>query len=275
MLMSLGIVNAGWRQLSSDTSTTVMATHKYEVVSVRKHRSNTSPLHATTPDSFDATATVQFLIQIAYDMHDFQISGAPGWIGSALFDIQAKMNKSDARELEKLNPDERNRERRQMLQVLITDRFHLRAHRETKEHKIYALVIADDGRPKIRRSKAEDASRYATENPNRGALTLGFGDASGESVPISSLIRVLSQEVGRVVIDRTGLTGKYDFKLQWKPDQKQPPIFGEAEDSRSTAQTSGPSIFTAVQEQLGLKLLAQRGPMEILVIDHIEKPSEN
>ena len=107
------------------------------------------------------------------------------------------------------------------------------------------------------------------------------GELNGQGLPVGSLVRLLTQQLGRTVLDKTGLTGKYDFTLQWTPDESQAPMFkGTAGSQPGTSSTtppesSGPSIFTAIQEQLGLKLESQKGPVEILVIDHVEKPSEN
>jgi uncharacterized protein (TIGR03435 family) len=107
------------------------------------------------------------------------------------------------------------------------------------------------------------------------------GSVTGQGIPIENLTRLLSRQLGRTVVDKTGLTGKYDFTVKWTPDESQGAMFkgpgsgppGSA--SKPPPDSSGPSIFTAIQEQLGLKLESQKGPVEILVIDHVEKPSEN
>lgn len=109
---------------------------------------------------------------------------------------------------------------------------------------------------------------------------MGRGQLNAQMAPISALASLLAQQLGRPVLDKTGLQGNFDFKLEWTPDEGQRGI-GLGEPDRTAADTappvdsSGPSVFTALQEQLGLKLESQRGPAEILVIDHIEKPSEN
>ena len=108
----------------------------------------------------------------------------------------------------------------------------------------------------------------------------GGGSLTGQAVSIQSLAHLLSQQLGRTVLDRTGLTGNYDFSLQWTPDEGQPsafkePVGGQGPGNAPPPDASGLSIFTAIQEQLGLKLESQKGPVEILVIDHAEKPSAN
>jgi uncharacterized protein (TIGR03435 family) len=102
------------------------------------------------------------------------------------------------------------------------------------------------------------------------------GPVRGQGIAMANLVHLLSQQLGRIVVDKTGLTGKYDFTLQWTPDETQgPPSGPPGIGSTPPPESSGPSIFTAIQEQLGLKLESQKGPVEILVIDHAEKPSAN
>jgi len=148
-----------------------------------------------------------------------------------------------------------------MLQTLLVDRFKLKLHRETKEERIYELVVEKDP-PKLLLHAQDDGL----------PPLLKPGDKPGEivfqNIPISRLVRLLSGETGRSVLDKTGLQGSYDFKLQWartssKPGQEDPP------------DTSGQSIFKAIREQLGLRLEPQRGPVEYFTIEHVEKLSAN
>jgi len=108
-------------------------------------------------------------------------------------------------------------------------------------------------------------------------IRMGRGQINGQGMPMELLANQLSNILGRSVLDRTGLKGSYDVKLEWTPDQEQGGIFGGGPDAPPPppSDSSGPSIFTALQEQLGLKLESQKGPVEIIVIDHLEKPSEN
>jgi bla regulator protein blaR1 len=186
-------------------------------------------------------ATLKNLISLAYSVRGFQISSAPSWADSARFDINARMDTPPADE-------SRNTTRR--LANLLADRFQLAFHRETKEQQIYALTAAKGG-PKFQES---------TEA--KSLIRAGQGFVSGHATTIGLLALNLSNQLGRRVIDKTGLTGKYDFELKWTPEGAQP-----GEDS--------PSLFTALTEQLGLRLESQRGPVEMLVIDRVEKPSEN
>ena len=215
--------------------------------------------------------TLHGLIREAYGVEDDQISGAPNWLNSERYDIEAKADKSVADELQKLSFDQRLVEYRRMLQALLADRFQLTLHRETKELPVYALIIAKKG-PKLQETHPGD-------NDPTG-MTFGRGLLKGEGVPIALLVRHLSQQrLGRPVLDKSGLTGKYDFTLQWTPEENRAPMFKGTRDGGqgpdSPPDSSGPSIFTAIQEQLGLRLESQKGPVEVLVIDHVERPSEN
>ena len=217
-------------------------------------------------ERFTATGvTLQGLIREAYEVEDNQISGAPAWLDSERYDIEAKADKSVADELQKLSFDQRLVEYRRMLQALLGDRFQLTLHRETKELPVYALVIAKKG-PKLQETHPGD-------NDPTG-MTFGWGLLKGEGVPIALLVRHLSrQQLDRPVVDKTGLTGKYDFTLKWIPDDRRTPTVGQ--QGTDDTPPPGPSIFTAIQEQLGLRLEPQKGPVEVLVIDHVERPSEN
>jgi uncharacterized protein (TIGR03435 family) len=170
-----------------------------------------------------------------------------------------------------------------MLQALLADRFKLSIHRETKELPVYALVAAKNG-PKLQEAKADATYPNGIKGPDGvargGMMRIGGGEVTGQGLPIANLTRMLSQQLGRTVIDKTGLTGKYDFTLQWTPDESQGPMFKGADGAPpggnpAPPESSGPSLFTAIQEQLGLKLESQKGPVEIIVIDHVEKPSQN
>jgi uncharacterized protein (TIGR03435 family) len=205
--------------------------------------------------------TLKSLIQQAYDVRDFQISGGPGWIGTEGYDIEAKGNGPVVSEedLVKMTDAQRNQFQQQMLsrlRSLLADRFQLKIHQETTEMPVYELIVARSG-PKI---------HMATDNftPQSGLKmsrsTEGKTEMTATQEPMALLARMLSNQVGRPVLDKTGLKGNYDFKITFAPD---------------LADTDGPSIFTALQEQLGLKLDAQRGPVEVMVIDGAEHASAN
>jgi uncharacterized protein (TIGR03435 family) len=209
----------------------------FEAASVKPADPNSPVVSGTrvSPGRFTATGSLQSFISMAYDVQDFQISGAPGWLTTERFEIDAKAELPFSTDELKL-----------MLRTLLQDRFKLAAHSETKELPVYALVVTKIG-PRIQEAK-----------DGIGSMSSGTGRLSGR-LPISTFAHYLSPILGRIVLDRTGLAGAFDIKLEWAPDDD----------------PSGPSIFTAVQEQLGLKLESAKSPVEILVIEHAEKPASN
>ena len=183
-----------------------------------------------------SNTALRVLIMSAYSVKDFQISGGPNWIDGERFDVLAQApDNSDPRDLNL------------MLRALLADRFRLTFHRETRESSIYALVVAKNG-PKIR-SSAPDA-QYS--------MRMGPAGMSATKMSIHDFADTVAGYTRRSVVDRTGLDGDFDFKFDW-----------------SLQDPNSPSIFTALQEQLGLKLEAEKGPTEFLIIDHAEMPSAN
>jgi uncharacterized protein (TIGR03435 family) len=210
------------------------------------------------PDGYTASnIDLKSLIANAYGVRPDQVSGGPKWIDSNHYDIEAKVVPADGATPQPITKEERNL----MLRSLLADRFKLVVHTESKEQPIYELVVAKNG-PKLLPAKPDQ--------PSRTQITMGgSGKSSLETAQISNLIYQLSSQLGRPVVDKTGLTGNYDIKLEWARDSAV-----SSEDGTST-DPSGPSIFTAVQEQLGLKLVSAKGPVEILVIDHAEPSTAN
>lgn len=207
--------------------------------------------------------TVKALVQQAYDVRDFQISGGPGWLDTERYDIIAKGGGPAVSEddLRRMTDEQRNQFKDQFLlniRALLADRFQLKVHKETRELPVYGLVIAKNG-AKIQATTDDDVTRSSLRI-RRGDT--GKSEMTGARQPLASLAKSLSDQVGRPVLDQTGLQGNYDFKITFAPDM--------AADA-----TDGPSIFTALQDQLGLRLDSQKGPVEVLVIDGVQKASEN
>jgi bla regulator protein BlaR1 len=214
---------------------------------------------------FVVNATLKMLIVDAYNVRNHQISGGPNWLDSAKFDIEAKMPRA--------NPipdglDGPPQILRLMEQSLLAERFKLAVHRETRQEQVYELVV-DKGGPKLKES---------TDTLRSGPQGIGFngrGHLTGTAVHMLPFANELSQMLGRTVIDKTGLTGRYDFTLQWTPE---PGVFGgpqDGPDAPPAPDPNGPSIFTAIREDLGLRLQSAKGPVEIIVIDRAEKPDAN
>ena len=169
-------------------------------------------------------------------------------------------------------------------QSLLADRFKLRVSITTSELPVYALVIAKNG-PKLHEADPGDAYINGTKGPEgvgpQGHMSIGSNHFTYQDVSTAVVAERLSLHFGRTVLDQTGLKGKYDFSLHWAYDQNQGAKFNGQEggnpgiDKAPSAEASGPSIFTALQEQLGLELKSIKAPVETIVIDHIERPSEN
>ena len=207
--------------------------------------------------------TLKMLIMYAYRVPAaFQVSGGPSWIGTERWDIQAKVDGETT-------PRDRFV---QMLRALLEDRFQLKVRRETKEMPVYKLVVAKSG---------SKLALHSGDQPKpEDRLRMGFGSMRFQDSGLGALAYQLSLQLGRKVIDKTGLTGEYDFTLEWAPEPCQGGLesIGLPPDPNlkfPPADPNSPSLFTAVQEQLGLKLESQKGPVEMMVIDHVERPSEN
>ena len=226
--------------------------------------------------------TTKLLISVAYGLEDFQVAGGPSWISSDRYDVNAKVEDSVAAEWQKLPPHQRQEQLGAMLQSLLADRFKLKVSHTAKDVPIYALVVAKNG-PKLQEAKPGDNYPNGIENPDgrrAGVRRMWAGGIIAQGIPLASLAELLSRQLGRTVTDQTGLKGNYDFKLQWTPDQMpaampRGSVANSGTDAFPSPESSGPSLFTAIQEQLGLKLESHKGRVDVLVIDHIERPSEN
>jgi uncharacterized protein (TIGR03435 family) len=207
--------------------------------------------------------TLKGLIETAYAVKARQISGGPSWLDSERYDIEAKAP-SDVPWEPQI---------RFMLQTLLFERFNLRIHVEARESPIYTLGVGKNG-PKLK--KAEEGACVPGPNGQCGGFVTRIGQITGRKALISQLADALSGIMDRPVVDMTGLTGLYDdVKLEWVPDENQFRDWGVGAFSRLVSDPFGPSLFAALQEQLGLRLESNKGPVDIFVIDQAEKPSEN
>jgi len=221
----------------------------------------------TTPDGYSVeNGTVKYLIMEAYNVKWDSIVGGPVWLGSDHFDIDAKVTPAADAPPPKLT----SAQRKLMIQSLLADRFKLIVHNETKDAPIYELDLAKSG-SKLPESTPGDTFAKGFKGIDDNSVPIGypvllsFGHLFGQAVNIASLDEYMTSVLKRPIVDKTGLTGKYDLSLQWTPDNT-------PDDSPLAG---GPSFFTAIQEQLGLKLTSTHGPVKTLVIDHVEKPSAN
>jgi uncharacterized protein (TIGR03435 family) len=231
---------------------------KFEVVSIRLHRvtSDGSRWLNPTADGYE-TRNVELaqLILEAYGIKcSDQLVGLPPWASEDTFDIEAKVDEDILPAYQELSDRERKERAAPMLRSMLADRFNLKVHHESRILPVYALVVAKGG-SKLKQSQAPE---------NLYGMVEGRGYLSTRAGPIGARFVVgLSDKTGRIVIDKTGLTGYYDIELKWSSDED------------LAAGALGPTLFTALEEQLGLKLVSEKAPVDVVVVDHIDRPSQN
>lgn len=245
-------------------ASTVCAQQAFEVISIKPNASTDDRVMIRTMPGGRYTATgipVRLVLAQAFHIRDFQISGGPAWIASERYDIQAKAPEGTGERI----PME---VLRQMLQNMLAERFQLKTHIETKEVPGYALVAVAKGGHRL---KASDSPVDPARPP---MMRIGRGLLSAEAIALPMLAQQLSQLLGRPVADRTGLNGFFQVHLEFAADPGQGSM-GPAGELSPGDSNNGPSIFTALQEKLGLKLESIKAPVDILVIDSIARPAEN
>jgi uncharacterized protein (TIGR03435 family) len=248
----------------------------FEVASVKPNKSGTTQANIGTPPNGVNIVNLPLrgIIQLFFQINQpSKVIGIPDWTITERFDI-------NARAAGPITADER----RLMMQALLADRFRLVARREKRELTVLALMLnRNDGKlgPNLTESKgciqpgntaAQAETPAGTQQPTCGPKTGGAGRLLLVGVPMQQFTSLLALVLGRTVVDKTGLNGRYDIDLNYAPERQLPP---GVEIPGTPADPNGASIFTAMREQLGLKLEQQRDQEEVLVIDHIERPSEN
>ncbi len=215
----------------------------------------------TTPDGFSSRGfDLKSLMFNAFPIVvPDQLVGLPSWASSDYYTVDAKMDEETAAAFRKLPRDQNRQVSNQMMQAMLADRFKLKFHKETRELPIYNLVVAKGGL-KIETTPEGKSTGYS----------MGSGKLSGNGIELDSLCFSLSNEMGRIIVNKTGLAGRYNIDLKWQPDS-----MAAGSSNSSSADAPLPDLLTALQEQLGLKLEPAKGPVDVYVIDHIEKPSEN
>jgi uncharacterized protein (TIGR03435 family) len=233
--------------------------HAFEVVSIKPDKSGTPGGTRSLPDGFRDTGVVfATLVRDAYDVGEYQVVGMPAWARSEPYDVEAKVDADTAEQWKSLTWKERWIQERPLLQAMLADRCRLKVHLETKEMPVYDLVIAKGGL-KMKEAAPDEPTSEQVSGGRFKAQVL-----TAHAMAIDGVLAQVSGTDGRLVVDKTGLgEKKFDFDLTWAPEDG------------STGVDLGPSLFTALEEQLGLKLVPSRGPVNILVIDHMERPSPN
>ena len=269
---------------------------KYEVASIKPSSSDEGrSMLRFTPDGTSIQGVpARMLLRFAFGVEFDRMIGVPAWTSSNRYDVEAKVAPEDAPKLEKLTADQR----RSMLLPLLAERFNLKYHHETRELPMYALVVAKGG-PKLTESKdpvppPNDPGGPGTQKGPlnmRGRTMMMPGRIEAHGSTMDMLVHSLYPPLGHTVVDKTGLTGSYDYTLQWTPeDGAMPPPGGPgggpgggagsapggalARDANAD-DAGAPSLLTAIEEQLGLKIESTKGTVDVIVIDHFDMPSAN
>jgi uncharacterized protein (TIGR03435 family) len=253
-VLTVAATQAGAPSSRAESTTKLPAWDAISVHPAETDKCHGGGLRFTADGVIVSCVPLMFPVQVAYEvMESSRVIGAPEWAKSGdRWNIEAKVAAEDVAAYGKLSREDRDR----MLQPLLAERFHLKAHMERREMPVYEAVIAKGG-PKLKDATEEDIKKSRISWGDKGKI-----ECTG--VALSPVLSMLNSEVGRNVVDKTGLTGKYDITLEYVP------VARAASD-----ETGGPSVFTAVEEQLGLKLVPGKAPMDVLVIDSVEQPAAN
>ena len=212
-------------------------------------------------------ATPMQLLQYAYSLPGSRILGASGWATSSKYDIEAKSDQALADKFALLPYPEAKDQLLKMVQSLLADRFHFAAHRESRELPVYELVAAKGG---VKFSTVQDGPKNIVDSSSRAGIV--SMKITNSSHAMNDLAEMLYRYAGRVVLDRTGLSGVYSISLTFTPDDSR---FAVPDSETTSSIDGGVSVFTALKEQLGLELKPSKGPVEVLVVDHMAPPTEN
>jgi len=233
----------------------------FDVASVKLNTSGGGNISGGTKNGRLATTNMPalMLIQQAFQVKDFQVTGGPGWLATERYDIEAKMEKNN------ISDDDLWLS----LQPLLIERFHLKFHRESRQMPVFALTLVKGG-PKF------SAHKESADGHDREGIGVSIGSGKGKltatKTTMARFCDSLGHQVDRIVIDRTGLKGDYDFKVEWSPENHEGSTLGALEEKVGL---TGVNIFEALQDQLGLKLESTKGPVDVIVIDSADRPSAN
>ena len=283
----LGLVRTQQIRAQTGSANTNANLPAFEVASIKSHQSDGGMNGMMIGMRFEPDGVsinglpLNMLVREAFNVSEDRILNEPGWVKSARYDIEAKVDPADAPKFEKLTQEQRWA----MMLPVLEDRFGLKFHHETKELEVYTLVIAKGG-PKLQAAKPVDAGEEMSMGQQRmgqammRVSTKGM-TMEGHGVQMPQIVRMISLQLGSTVVDKTGLTGAYDYTLEFAPQEgmggmmRTPGDGPPGDGAAPPPDAGGPSLFAAVQEQLGLKLEPEKAPVDAIVIDHIEQPSPN
>ena len=274
MMMAIGALSSLFQGAIAQTITEPsdgVRNMSFDVVSIRQSKSDKGFGAYFTADEYRATdIPVQFFVVYAYNLVGRELKlmsggkllpGAPGWMLSDRYDIRAKISPPDQKALQRLSFDQQNDQKRLMIRSMLADRFKLRVREEAKPGPCYALVVDKNG-PKIKKVAAP-----SDPTSHDGDSFGGPGFIRAKSAPLSQLVFYLANQLSCPIPDRTGLTGNYAFSMQYSVDQ--------GSGATSSTDSQQPDLFTAIREQLGLRLIPVTIPIPSIAIEHVERPSDN
>jgi len=251
----------------------------FDVVSIKPYGPSTLRISIhTKPDGVAVSGMpMHMILREAFGVTNDRLLGEPAWVATSRYDVDAKVTPEDAPKFKPLT----DQQQWQMLLPVLEDRCALKFHHETRELAVYTLVVAKGG-PKMQVSKPADPSANSApgQNPSSAGMSVSEKEftMTGRGASMASIVRWISMQLGSTVIDKTGLTENYDYTLSFVPDDSMkagilPP--GGNSGSALPPDAESPSIFAALPEQLGLKLVAQKEPVDVIVIDHMDQPTAN
>jgi uncharacterized protein (TIGR03435 family) len=257
---------------------------KFDVVSIKPHEdegiSRIGIGFNTTPDGISFKGgSLDMLLRLTFEVPGDRMLNEPEWTKSRRFDVEAKVTPDDAPGLERLT----RQQRWAMLIPALEDRCSLRFHHEKRDLQVYTLVLSRGG-SKLKAAARADSDQVTPGSTGKAQAPMMSISEKGmviwaHDATIESFVELLSQQIGTTVVDNTGLTGRYDYTLSWMPNEDSLQLMGlripgpTPGGGGQSQQPAGPSIFSAVQEQLGLKLEKRKAPVDVIVIDHVENPS--
>ena len=268
--LSIGIAAVAAVSMQAQTSRQSSEQPRFDVASIKINKANDGIVFSQSQKGRYVISglTLAALIRSAYQVQEFQIVGGPDWMNGERFDIEATYTEAPAGERARTDL---------MLRTLLVERFNLVVHNETRERPVYALVLARPDRrfgPQLEKSAADCATRKGSDACG-SSVGPGFIQSRGRTMAqfaeSLSMLTNTGSSLNRLIVDRTNLDGSYDLTLRFTPENIPP---GNV-PGLPPVDPNGPSIFTALQEQLGLKLDSQRAPVNVLVVDRAERPTAN
>ncbi|WP_420236560.1 TIGR03435 family protein [Telmatobacter bradus] len=255
----------------------ITQTAVFDVAAIHKMK-DTDPRHTDIDISSDdngnlkaSGVTMRLLLTMAWNIDESRIHGGPDWIASDRFVLEAKPDEALGAQLAKLDRNGRKQARQHMLQALLIERLNLKSHWTTEQMPVLALEVGKNG-PKLHPSPEPKPAEDGQPAKDGSSMNTRNTTLTAERVTMDRLATFLAQNMHMLVQNQTGLKGVYDFTLEWTPDEE---LTANNASYTKNAADEKPSMPTAVEEQLGLKLSARKGPVDVLVIDSIDKPSEN